>query len=179
MNGPALTRLAAFTLAAVVYAGPAAAQSSQSSGTTTTKPPGSSQSQAPTRPQEVDRIREQVNKPSTLIVTDGQLRIYVEVIGNWPTFYEYTKGTDFLKGVAPGRGAITHAEMFGPLQPKELYGSGGISATELLQGALVNYFGQKIIKKGLREISEAKNSKEIDAIRAQIDRELAALKGGK
>ena len=178
MNGPALTRLTVFTLVAVVYAGTAAAQS-QSSSTTTPKPPVSSQSQAPSTPQNVDRIRDLVNKPSTLVVTDGQLKIYVEVIGNWPTFYEYTKGTDFLKGAAPGRGAITHAEMFGPLQPKELYGSGGISATELLQGAIVNWLGQKIIKKGLKDIGEAKTSREIDEIRAQIDRELAALRGGK
>ena len=170
-----LTRLGALIAAIIFSAAPAFAQSSTGSTTNPTQ----GVSQAPSRPQNLDRIREAVNTPPTLIITDGQLRIYVEVIGNWPHFYEYTKGTDFLKGAAPSRGAITHAEMFGPLQPKELYGSGGISAGELLQGAIVNWLGQKIIKKGLKEISEARNADQIAAIRAQIDRELAALRSVK
>lgn len=176
MGSPALTKIAAFALAGLVCATAASAQT-----TTTTPPPTPPPTaQAPAVPPNVDRIRTQVNKPSTLVVdSDGQLRIYVEIIGNWPTFYEYTKGTDFLKGAAPSRGAITHAEMFNPLQPKELYGSGGISATELLQGAIVNWLGHKIISKGLKEISEARNARQIAEIRDRIDRELAALKGGK
>ena len=174
MGSTALGRLAAFALAGVVCASPAFAQSPNG---TITLP--QSTSQAPSVPPNVDRIRDAVNTPPTLVITDGQLRIYVEVIAKWPSFYEYTKGTDFLKGAAGSRGAITHAEMFGPLQPKELYGSGGISAGELLQGAIVNWLGQKLIKKGLKEISEARSSDEIARIRARIDRELEALKGGK
>ena len=173
MRGPALTRLAAFALAGVVCVSPASAQTT--SGSSASKPP----TQAPDVPQNVDRIRDRVNTPPTLIITDGQLRIYVEVIAKWPTFYEYTKGTDFLKGPAGGRGAITHNEMMGSLTPKELYGSGGISAGELLQGAVVNWLGQLVIKKGLKEISEARSSDEIAKIRARIDRELEALKSGK
>ena len=171
MRGPALTRLAAFTLAGVVCAWPAFAQGS------ITLPQSSSQ--APSVPPNVDRIRDRVNTPPTLIIDDGQLRIYVEVIAKWPTFKEYAKDYDFLHGPVGSRGAITHADMFGPLQPKELYGSGGISAGELLQGAIVNWLGQMVIKKGLKELSEARNSDEIAKIRARIDRELEALKGGK
>jgi hypothetical protein len=174
MRGPALARLAAFTLAGVVCASSAFAQTSTGSTTKPQKPP-----QAPSVPENVDRIRDRVNTPPTLIISDGQLRIYVEVIGRWPTFYEYTKGTDFLKGPAGGRGAITHNELLGGLTPKELYGSGGISVSEILQGAVVNWLGQMVIKKGLKEISEARNSDEIAKIRARIDRELEALKGGK
>jgi hypothetical protein len=176
MRGPALARLAALTLAGVVCASPASAQGSTGSSTNPPQTP----TQAPSVPQNLDRIRDRVNTPPTLVVTDGQLRIYVEVIGHWPTFWEYTKGTDFLKGGPAGsRGAITHNELLGSLTPKELYGSGGISAGELLQGAVVNWLGQMIIKKGLKEISEARNSDEIAKIRARIDRELEALKGGK
>lgn len=175
MRGPALTRLAAFVVAGVVWTSSASAQTSTGSPTNPQNPPA----QAPSVPQNVDRIRDRVNTPPTLIVTDGQLRIYVEVIAKWPHFYEYTKGTDFLKGPAGGRGAITHNELLGSLTPKELYGSGGISAGELLQGAIVNWLGQMVIKKGLKEIGEARSSDEIAKIRARIDRELEALKGGK
>jgi len=159
----------------VVCASSAFAQGSTGSTTKPPKPPP----QAPSAPENVERIRDRVNTPPTLVITDGQLRIYVEVIGKWPTFYEYTKGTDFLKGPAGGRGAITHNEMMGSLTPKELYGSGGISAGEILQGAVVNWLGQLVIKKGLKEISEARSGDEIAKIRARIDRELEALKGGK
>ena len=175
MRSLAITRFVAFILAGMVCALPASAQTSTGSAT----PPKQTPAQAPSVPPNVDRIREKVNTPPTLVVTDGQLRIYVEVIGKWPTFYEYTKGTDFLKGAAPSRGAITHNELMGSLTPKELYGSGGISAGELLQGAIVNWLGQLVIKKGLKEISEARSSDEIAKIRARIDRELEALKGGK
>ena len=175
MRGPALTSFAAFTLAGVVCASSASAQTSTGSST---HPPQTT-AQAPSVPPNVERIRDRVNTPPTLVITDGQLRIYVEVIAKWPTFYEYTKGTDFLKGPAGGRGAITHNELLGSLTPKELYGSGGISAGEILQGAVVNWLGQMVIKKGLKEISEARNGDEIAKIRARIDRELEALKGGK
>jgi len=158
-----------------VCASSASAQTTAGSSTNPPKPPP----QAPSVPENVDRIRDRVNTPPTLIISDGQLRIYVEVIGRWPHFYEYTKGMDFLKGPAGGRGAITHNELLGSLTPKELYGSGGISASEILQGAVVNWLGQLVIKKGLKEISEARSSDEIAKIRARIDRELEALKGGK
>jgi hypothetical protein len=175
MSRPALTRLAAFTLAGVVCAASASAQGSTGSSTNPPQTP----KQAPSVPTNVDRIRDRVNTPPTLVITDGQLRIYVEVIAKWPTFKEYSKDFDYLHGPAGGRGAITHNELLGSLTPKELYGSGGISASEILQGAVVNWLGQLIIKKGLKEISEARSSDEIAKIRARIDRELEALKGGK
>ena len=176
MRGPAFTGFSAAVLAGVLCATTAWAQTS--TPPQGTKPPPTS-TEAPSRPQNIDRIRDAVNKPSTLVVTDGQLRIYVEVIGNWPTFAEYAKGYDFIIGAVPSRGAMSHSEFLNMVTPKELYGSGGISAGELLQGAIVNWLGQKIIKKGLKEISEARNAGEIAEIRARIAAELAALKGGK
>ena len=83
MRGPALTSLAAFTLAGVVCASSASAQTSTGSST---KPPQTTP-QAPSVPPNVERIRDRVNTPPTLVITDGQLRIYVEVIAKWPTFY--------------------------------------------------------------------------------------------
>ena len=62
--------------------------------------------------------------------------------------------------------------------PKEMYGSGGISAPEVLTMALVNYFGKKAIEKGLKEIGQTRDQKKIAEIRARIDAELAALRGG-
>jgi len=44
---------------------------------------------------------------------------------------------------------------------------------------LVNWAGKAVITKGLEAISNAKSQREIDEIRARIDRELAALRGGR
>ncbi|MNC92282.1 hypothetical protein D3C83_86770 [compost metagenome] len=63
--------------------------------------------------------------------------------------------------------------------PKNMYGSGGIQAGEILTMAVVNYIGQAAIGKAVKSISRSRSEKEIAEIRAQIDRELAALKGGK
>jgi hypothetical protein len=77
-----------------------------------------------------------------------------------------------------GGNPMSHAEFLGLVTPRNMYGSGGIQAGEVLTMALVNYFGQKIIKKGLEEMREARDAREIAEIRARIDRELAALRGG-
>ena len=63
--------------------------------------------------------------------------------------------------------------------PRELYSSGGIKATEVLTMALVNWAGKAVISRGLQAIGNAKSQREIDEIRVQIDRELAALRGGR
>jgi hypothetical protein len=60
-----------------------------------------------------------------------------------------------------------------------MYSSAGIRPTEVLQMSIVNWLGQAIIKRGLEAIRNAKDDREIAEIRARIDRELAALKGGR
>ena len=104
--------------------------------------------------------------------------IYVEVIGKWPTFAEIAKGYDLMNGPTGGGNPMSHQEYLNMVTPKELYGSGGISAPEVLTMALVNYFGQKYISKGLKEISQTRDQKKIEEIRTRIDAELAALRKG-
>jgi hypothetical protein len=60
--------------------------------------------------------------------------------------------------------------------PKELYGSGGITASELLQFSLTNWIGQKLLRRGLEELKEAKTEREAREIRERIQRELRALR---
>ena len=155
------------------------AQAGQGQTQPTTTPAQTSAPTPPLTPDQLERIREAVNRPSTLKLDNGQLRFYVEIVARWPTWAEMTKGYDLLNGPTGKGNPMSHSEMLGMLTPREMYGSGGISAPQMLTMALVNYFGQKAIKKSLKEISEARNEKEIREIRAQIDRELAALRGGK
>lgn len=63
--------------------------------------------------------------------------------------------------------------------PKYLYSSGGINALEQLEWGIVNYAAIWTVKRLYRELSEAKTEWRRKQIQDQIDRELAALKGGK
>ena len=74
---------------------------------------------------------------------------------------------------------MTHNEFLGMVTPREMYSTAGIRPTEMLQSAIVNWLGHALIKKGWKELSEARSEREINEIRARIDRELAALRGGK
>ena len=76
---------------------------------------------------------------------------------------------------------MTHQEFMAMVTPKELYSSGGIRASELLQWSAVNVLGFGLLKKAFNGIRDAKSETEIREIREQIDRELEALrlaKGG-
>ena len=146
----------------------------------TTDPPPSTQGvQAPERPPNLDRIREAVSKPPEIKVDNGQLRIYVEVIAKWPRFDELMKGYDLMNGPVARGNPMSHAEFLNMVTPRELHSSGGIKPTEILTMALVNWAGKAVITKGLEAISNAKSQREIDEIRARIDRELAALRSAR
>ena len=132
--------------------------------------------QAPERPPNLERIREAIGKPPEIKIDNGQLRIYVEVIAKWPRFDELVKGYDLMNGPTARGNPMTHGEFLNMVTPRELYSSGGIKATEVLTMALVNWAGKAVISKGLEAIGNARSQKEVDEIRARIDRELAALR---
>src|SRR5262245_43755366 len=90
-------------------------------------------SQAPSQPPNIGRIREAVNRPPQLISDDGRLRIYVEVIGKWPTFSELVKDYDLRNGPTRRGAVMTHAEFLSMVTPKEMYSSAGIGPMEMLQ----------------------------------------------
>jgi len=152
---------------------------SSASAQTADPPPTLPAIQAPERPPNLDRIREAVSKPPEIKISDGQLRIYVEVIAKWPRFDQLVKGYDLMNGPVARGNPMSHAEFLNMVTPRELHSSGGIKPTEILTMALVNWAGKAVITKGLEAISNAKSQREIDEIRARIDRELAALRGAR
>ena len=142
-----------------------------------TQPPPDPSGQAPQVPPNLQRIREGVSRPPQIIIDNGRLRIYVEVIAKWPRFDEFVKDYDLRNGPTPRGAVMTHAEFLAMVTPREMYGSGGIRPTEMLQIAITNWAGKALVKKGLEAIANARSEREIQEIRARIDRELAALRG--
>jgi hypothetical protein len=153
--------------------------SSQPPTQTKTTQTQTTQTQTPPPPDNLARIRDGLKRQSVLKM-DGQPRIYVDIFGKWPTFAEMTKGYDLMNGpTSTTHNAMSHQEFVDMVTPKEMVGSGGVSVGEILTMAAVNYVGQKLVALGIEKIGNAKKDKKLTAIQAQIDRELAALRGGK
>lgn len=125
---------------------------------------------------QLSRIKDALKQPQALNLDSERLRFYLEIYAKQPTFEQIVGSYDLLHGPVK-RGAMTHQEFLKQVTPQQLYSSAGIRASEMLQFALVNYLGQTLIKKAIEEMRAAKTQAEVDAIRARIDKELAALKG--
>ena len=135
----------------------------------------------PALPVDIDlkRIKHAIEAPVRVRIDDGRVRFYAEAVAHAPiSFQALSVNFDLHNGPVPGAG-MTHSEFLSMVTPKELYGSGGIKPLELLQWGIVNYAGHWAIRKLYKELSETIDERKKEAIKRQIDRELAALRGGK
>ena len=139
------------------------------------------QTQTPAKaPADLDRIKAALKRPNTIILTDTQVRFYVEIRARFPSVEEMFRGVDVLHGPRAGGPAFTHAEYLSMVTPRDTIAtSGGIKPTEALQFAVTNWLGQMLIRKALDEINNAKSEAEVQEIRDRITRELAALTAGR
>lgn len=158
---------------------PAWAQTAPPVVTSGTGTQPAAQNPPPPLPVDLNRIKGALESPVKVRIDDGRIRFYAETVERaGPSFKELTVNFDLRNGPVPGAG-MTHQEFLTMVTPKELYGSGGIKPMETLEWGLVNYVGWWAIRKLYKELSEATDERRINEIRKQIDRELAALKGGK
>jgi hypothetical protein len=141
-------------------------------------PQSSITSQATELPVDLGRIREGLQQPvDARKFADGRLRFFAQTEEKIPSFEALTFDFDLFNGPVPGAG-MTHQEFLNQVTPKNLHSSGGIRAIETLEWGLVNYAAVWTVKRLYKELSEAKTSLRKKQIQDQIDRELAALKGG-
>lgn len=130
-------------------------------------------------PVDLGRIREGLQQPTTARkFDDGRLRFFAQTEEKAVSFEALTFGFNLFHGPVPGAG-MTHQEFLNQVTPKYLNSSGGIKAIETLEWGLINYAAVWTVKRLYKELSEAKTSLRKKQIQDQIDRELAALKGGK
>jgi hypothetical protein len=124
----------------------------------------------------LERIKSVLSHDPALKIDQNKLMFYIQVVAKFPTFREFIGDYDLMKGATRGGNPMTHAEFVDMVTPRDLYGSGGIQATEMLQFALVNWLGHVLAKKVADSISNSRDEAQIRQIREQIDRELAALR---
>jgi hypothetical protein len=133
----------------------------------------------PRLPVDLSRIKNGLETSILVRIDDGKIRFYAETVApSGPTFKELTVNFDLRAGPVPGSG-MTHSDFLSMVTPKDLYGSGGIRPLETLQWGLVNHVGWWAIRKLYKELNETVDERRKQAIRDQIDRELAALRGKK
>lgn len=147
----------------------------------TIAPPTTSQPPTTALPSDLNlgRIRSGLEQPKApTIFDDGRLRFFSETNEKAPSFESFTVGFNLRTGRVPGAG-MTHQEFLNQVTPKNLYSSGGINALDQLQWGLVNYAAIWTVKRLYKELDEARTAWRRNQIQQQIDRELAALRGGK
>lgn len=145
--------------------------------------PGSSATTTPdqpapvtTTPADIDRIRKALDSSPTVKIDLDQLRFFLQVLAKQPTFAEFSKGYDFKNGPTRGGNPMTHSEFLAMVTPKEMQSQVGITARETLEFAFTNWLSQSLIKRAFEEMKNAKDEREVQEIRARIERELAALR---
>ncbi len=145
-------------------------------------PPPSTPSSPPvtTQPEptiSLDHIKTALSHPSPFKLAGDGLTFHLEIIARQPNFWSFVGSYDLKNGPVRKAG-LTGQEYLKMVRPQLLYSSAGITAPELLQFAATNAVAQALIKKAVQDIHDARTQAEIQAIRARIDRELRALKGG-
>ena len=128
-------------------------------------------------PVDLARIKRVLERTPTTPVDQEGLRFYMEIIARHPTFKDLLGNFDLRNGPVPHT-AMTHAEFVQSVTPKWLNSSAGFNAADTLQSSLVNWAAQNLIKKAVTALKNARSEAQIREINQQIDRELAALRGG-
>ena len=152
---------------------PSASQPQSQAQSSSSQPASAAQTAA-----ELERVKALLNRAPVLKLDDQQLRFYVEVVAKQPSIADMIGSYDLMNGPTKRGAPMTHQEFLNMVTPQELYGSGGIKAHELLQFAVTNWLGQQILKRAIEDLKNARTEREVQEIRARIDRELAALRGG-
>lgn len=135
---------------------------------------------SPQLPINFTKVKLAVNTPPTLVLDDqSAFRFYSETVRRAPKFADMVGSFDLFNGPVPGAG-MTHREFLQSTRPKELYSSAGFTPSDVIRWGLLGYVERKgfeLLRKGLKELAEAKTEAERKQIRLLIEKELAALRG--
>jgi len=143
-------------------------------------PPAAAPGQGPPDPGlpvSLDRIRKGLTSESKLKlelpVRDDIPRYYMEVTAT-PDFKAFLEDFDLNFGPVPGAG-MTHQEFMQMVTPKDLYSQAGFGGLEILTANLGFAAIMYLANKAFNAMRQAKDERELQQIREQIQRELAEL----
>ena len=160
-------------IAAALLTGPPQQATSQPS--MVSNPDGSARTAAPADedlPVSLDRIRRALARPPALNM-NGKPVFRVEVFGRKPTI-EDILGPDFLKGPVP-YGGMTHQEFLNMVTPKDVQGYAAFTNKEGMTVAATSLALQWALQKAIHKFEQARNEREKEAARREVQDALADL----
>lgn len=184
---PKLGRSMIFLLSVLLSASAAAGPPPQSAQSTSAPvspdaSPQRSQDESPdpsaNLPVSLDRIKQSLSRPPALRLEDNRVVFRVEVIGRKLTI-EDILGPDYLKGPMPPVAAgFTHQEMLDLVTPKDVQGYAAFSNGEGLTVAATSFaemWAARALQKAVHKFQEAKQEREREAARKEVQDALAEL----
>lgn len=158
---------------------PSSAQAGQPAPPGQGQPAGAPQQDPPDAelPVSLSRIRKGLSNEMPLKldlpIREDIPRYYMEVNAT-PDFNAFLQGFDLKYGPVPGAG-MTHQEFMQMVTPKDVYSQAGFGGLEILTANLSFAAIMYLATKAFNAMREAKNERELQQVREQIQRELAGL----
>jgi hypothetical protein len=151
---------------------PAAPPASADSLVTAPQAPTSVE-QVPDLPVSLDRIQRALSRPPAIRLKGERVVFRVEILGRKPTI-EDILGPDYLKGPVPA-GGMTHQEFLNMVTPKDYQGYAAFSNREGMAVAATSFALQWALQKAIHKFETAKQDREREAARKEVQEALAEL----
>lgn len=132
-------------------------------------PPGD----AAETPASLGRIQRALSRPLAIRLSGNRSVFRVEVIGRKPTI-EDILGRDYLKGPVP-YGGMTHQEFLNMVTPKDVQGYAAFNNREAFTVAATSIALQWALQKAIHKFETAKQEREREAARQEVQDALAEL----
>jgi hypothetical protein len=151
-------------------ASPAASQAAGQTQPDTSSAPDQADGNLPVS---LDHIRQKLSEPPAINVNAQGNVFRVEVVGRKLTI-EDILGPDYLKGPTPA-GAPTHQEFLDLVTPKDVQGYAAFNNGEAATVAATSFALAWALQKAIHKFQEAKEAREREAARKEVQEALAEL----
>jgi hypothetical protein len=128
---------------------------------------------APALPVSLDRIQRALSRPPAIRLKGERVVFRVEIMGRKPTI-EDILGPDYLKGPVPS-GGMTHQEFLNMVTPKDFQGYAAFNNREGMAVAATSFALQWALQKAIHKYETAKQDREREAARKEVQDALAEL----
>lgn len=127
----------------------------------------------PELPVSLERIQRALSRPPAIRIRGDRVVFRVEVLGRKPTI-EDILGPDYLKGPVP-YGGMTHQEFLNMVTPKDYQGYAAFNNREAMTVAATSFALQWALQKAIHKYETAKQDREREAARKEVQEALAEL----
>jgi hypothetical protein len=128
---------------------------------------------APELPVSLERIQRALSRQPAILTRGDRIVFRVEVLGRKPTI-EDILGPDYLKGPVP-YGGMTHQEFLNMVTPKDFQGYAAFNNREGMAVAATSFALQWALQKAIHKFETAKQDREREAARKEVQEALAEL----